>query len=508
MEKQIYNNFKVEIYKLNKSFYQNKVLFDVDFNLINGEIHGIVGQNGAGKSTLIKILNGVHARDNGKIIINGKDVIENPINPKKYGISTVFQELSLIPEMTVTENIFLGNEPKKGIFVNDNYAINETERIFNEIGIGLNINPKEKVINLDMSSGQIVEIAKSLSRKSDIFIFDEPTASLTYKETELLFKVMRRLKDNGISLILISHYLEDIFKICDRVTVLRDGKKVFNDFIKNITIDNMINLIVGQNINLNKNFKRKEINKFSIPLFEVDYLKNDIKNKLKEIKFKVYRGEIVGIAGLLGSGKTEMLNAIYGFDQKCKKSLKIEEKEIKINNVNDARKNGILIVPEDRKKQALILDFSVRDNILLPILDRLKNFLFFINDKKGNKIVNDFVQKLTIKLENINQKLKSLSGGNQQKVSIAKTLVDNNLKILLLDDPTVGIDIKSKQDIFNSVHNFVKQEDKGVILVSSELSELIENCDRILILKEGKIKYEIDYSRLQNMKLEELLKLL
>lgn len=501
-----YNNYKVEISKLNKSFYKNKVLFDVDFNLIKGEIHGVVGQNGAGKSTLIKILDGVQNRDSGNITINGEDVIENPLDPKKYGISTVFQELSLVPCMTVSENIFLCNEPKKGMFIDDAFTIKDTKRILNEIGIGLDIDPREKICNLDISSSQIVEIAKSLSQKSEILIFDEPTAALTYKETELLFEVMGKLKKKGISIILISHFLDDIFKVCDRVTVLRDGRKILTDYVKNVTLDNVVNSMIGTVLKIDNTFQGKKINRNAVPLLEVISLKDDIKKKLEDIKFKLYKGEVIGIAGLLGSGKTEMLDALYGVDNKCKKLLIKEGKEIKINNVNDAREKGISLVPEDRKKQSLFLDFSIRNNILLSILHKLKVFLFLINDRIGNDIVKNFVKKLSIKCENIDQKVKSLSGGNQQKVAFARTLVDENLNILLLDDPTVGIDIKAKQDIFNSIHSFAEQ-DNGVILVSSELSELIKHCNRILVLRDGRIKQEIDLE-LQKVKVRDLLKII
>ena len=492
------------MYNINKSFYKTRVLFDVDFNLIEREIHGIVGQNGAGKSTLIKILNGVHNRDSGRIIIDGENIEEKVVNPKKYGISTVFQELSLIPQMTVSENVFLCNEPKRGILINESYAQKQTKAMLDELNIELNISPKVKVGNLDMGSCQIVEIVKCLSQKSNILIFDEPTASLTYKETEVLFKIMKILKNKGVSIILISHYLDDILKISDRVTVLRDGKKVLTDYIENINLDNIVNKIVGKSITMNS--KRKKMNQSLIPLLEIDYLKDDSNNKLKDIKFTVHKGEIVGIAGLLGSGKTEILNAIYGIDRKCKKLLKLEGKEIEVNNVNDARKNGIALVPEDRKKQALITNFSIKDNILLPILDKLTNFFFFINYTNGNKIVNNLVKKMHIKTENIRKSVKSLSGGNQQKVAIAKTMVDS-FRILLLDDPSSGIDIDSKNDIFKTIYD-IAESGNGVILVSSEMSELIEKCDRILILKDGSITEEIDYSRMKKISEEELLKLL
>ena len=503
------NNSVVEMLKINKAFSGVKVLSDVDFNLIKGEIHGLVGQNGAGKSTLIKILNGVYTRDNGKIIINGGLINdnENPLNPRKYGISTVFQEFSLIPNLTVKENVFLGNEPKNFFLTDDSYIERETKKILDELKIGENINPKDKIKNLGISSCQIVEIVKSLSRESKILIFDEPTAALSYRETELLFEVMKRLKNNDVSIILITHYLNDIFKICDRVTILRDGKKILTDNVKNIKLDGVIRALVGSSTYKNNYFRRKKINKSSVPLFEVEYLKNDSANKLKDIRLNVYKGEIVGIAGLLGSGRTEMLNCIYGFDKKCEKSLRLEGKKIKINNISDAIKNRIALIPEDRKRLGLILNFSIRDNILLPILHKLINFLFFINDISGNKIVNNLIQKLEIKSENIYQKVKFLSGGNQQKTVIAKTIVSNP-RVLLLDDPNAGIDIKSKQDIFKIICDFTKAGN-GVILISSELSELIEHCDRILILKKGSVENELDCSDInKNINEEKLLRLI
>jgi len=505
------NDFIIEMLKINKTFSGVKVLSDVDLNLVKGEIHGLVGQNGAGKSTLIKILNGVYTSDSGKIIINGKliDDNKNHLDPKQYAISTVFQEFSLIPSLTVGENVFLGIEPTKGFLTNDKYIERETKKILNELKMSEDIDLKEKIKNLGISYCQIVEIVKSLAQKGEILILDEPTAALSYKETELLFEVMKRLKNKGISIIFISHYLDDIFKVCDRITVLRDGRNVFTDYVKNTKRNDVIKALVGCNTNTYENnyFQRKKIDKSSNPLLEIKYLKNDTANKLKDIKLNVYKGEIVGVAGLLGSGKTEMLNSIYGFDKKCDKLLKLDGKKIKINSISDARKNGIALIPEDRNKQGLILNFSIRDNILLSILNKLVNFLFFINDPNGNKIVNNLVQKLKIKLENIDQKIKYLSGGNQQKVIIAKTIITNP-RVLLLDDPTTGIDIKSKEDIFKTIYDFT-QAGNGVILVSSELSELIKYCTRILILKQGSIKDEIDCSGIEkNINEEELLELI
>lgn len=507
MSKLVENHCAVEMQKINKSFDGVKVLSDVDFELVKGEIHGIVGQNGAGKSTLIKILNGVHTRDSGKISINGISIKENenPINPEKYGISTVFQEFSLIPYLSVAENIFLNNEPRR-VFLTDDRTIEErVKEILRELKIDKYINPREKVADLSVSFRQLVEISKAISRKSNILVLDEPTSALSYTEKNLLFQVMRELKSKGVSIIFISHYLDEILRLCDRVTVLRDGKKILTDETKNIDIDQIVKAMIGDKKRTNYfNKRRREVDYGRVPSFEVS-IRTDSSRKLRDVKFSVYRGEVLGIAGLLGSGRSEILNSICGLDKRATKIVKIEGEEINIRDVNDAKKYGIILIPEDRKVQGLVLSFSVKDNILLPILNRLAGFLFLLKDRKGDGIVKTITKKLEIVAENIYQKVKSLSGGNQQKVVIAKALVQDP-KILLLDDPTVGVDIGAKEDIFEIIHQLAK-EGKCVVLVSSEFSELLDHCDRILVLKQGMIIKEIKCSMTTSFDEKDLLKL-
>lgn len=478
--------------KITKSFDGVKALSSVDFELIGGEIHGIVGQNGAGKSTLMKILSGVYRKDSGELM-----------NPRKYRISTVFQEFSLIPELSVGANIFLNNEPRKGFLIDDMLVEEEVRKLFNELRVGEYIDAKETVANLSVSSCQLVEITKAMARKSRILILDEPTSALSDSEKQTLFHVMKNLKEEGVSIVFISHYLEDILSICDRITVLRDGMNILTDYTRNIDIDMLIRAMVGEKGYVKSSFRRSEVDRNLQPLLEAS-VKSDSSGKLKDIELKLHRGEVVGIAGLLGSGRTELLNSIYGIDRKSKKTMIIEGRKVDIRSPSDAIKHGIAMIPEDRRKQGLILEQSVKDNILLPILNTMTKFPGFIDDVRGDHLARDITGRLRVKLANIWQKVKLLSGGNQQKVVLSKALIHNS-NVLLLDDPTSGIDISSKQDIYNIIHDFT-ESGKAVVWVSSEFSELSQHCDRIVVLKKGRIVSQINCSEVEDLNEEKLLK--
>lgn len=475
---------KLEMSHISKAFSGVNILQDVNFTLRQGEVHALVGQNGAGKSTLMKILNGVHVKDSGTISIDGKPAhYATPLEARAYGISMVFQEFSLVPSMTVAENVFLGTASyKTGIFLNDTLAEKRTRELLHEINREVAINPKALVEKLSVGSRQLVEIAKALSHNSTILVLDEPTASLSHAETESLFQTIRRLQAKGISIVYISHYLKDIFKICDTVTVLRDGRACFTSPIRATTIDAVIAAMLGEKVHAATSRQaRKTIQRETTPLLEVKQLTT---KTIRDISFQLWRGEILGFAGLLGSGRTEILRAIFGIDPLERGDLLINGKQVAINNTKDAFRHGIAIVPEDRRNQGLILDFSVRDNLLLPILGRLvRNCL--IRDRLGTEVIQQYFTAFRIKAKNIEQPVKFLSGGNQQKVVVAKNIASQS-QVLLLDDPTFGVDIHSKLEIMHIVHDFVNQGN-GAIFISSEFDEIAAYCDRILIVNKGRI---------------------
>jgi len=497
------DNLILELNNIVKRFGVVEVLHSVDFRLKRGEIHAILGQNGAGKSTLVKIINGIYPKDGGEIKVNGNVLKYNsPKEASKHGISMVFQEFSLIPTLTVAQNIFLTKEPRIGkLYLNDSQMEKQTVKIFKSLIVDFQISPEDIVEKISIGSQQIVEIAKAISKEAKILILDEPTASLSSKEINSLFKIIKQLKNKGISIIYISHYLEEVFRLCDSVTVLRDGKVTFNSKIKDTSIDEVVDRMVGEKVK--ESLIRDKIipERNGEPLLKVRNINDN--NLLKNISFDLWPGEILGIAGLLGSGRSELLNAIFGIRKTVNGKIYLNGKELKIKHPKDSYRHGIAMVPEDRRVKGLIMDFSIKDNLLLPIINKIKK-IFYIDDRKGDVIAKDCSKNLNIRSTGIKQIVKYLSGGNQQKVVVGKNLISNS-KILLLDDPTYGIDIKSKQEIMDIVNNFAN-EGNGVIFISSELSEIENYCDRVIILKKGTI-LEIIESEKEKVSEEKLLKL-
>ena len=495
------NDSILEMVDISKSFSTVEVLHDVDFTLDVGEIHGLVGQNGAGKSTLMKILNGVEKKDSGTIKIFGKEEeYHNPIQARGKGISMIFQEFSLVSTLTVSQNIFLTKESHNVVhLLKDRESEIKTIKILKELDVD-NIDPNEYVENLSTGQQQIVEIAKALSHEPKILIMDEPTASLSSHEIESLFKVMNKLKKRGISIIFVSHYLREIFKICDRVTVLKDGNKVLEEKIMNTSMKEVIAKMTGKDQELQVTKRKRQIDRSKPPLLEINNLV--VGDVVKGVSFKVWHGEIFGIAGLLGSGRSEIINAIYGAYKKRKGEIIIDTKKTSINSPNDAIREGLAIVPEDRREQGLILDFSIKDNLLFSVLKKILTYLF-INDKKASKIASDSIKKLNIKASGPWQVVRFLSGGNQQKVVVAKSLLTES-KILLLDDPSIGIDIQAKREIMNIISDFA-ESGNGVIFVSSEFDEMVSFCDRILILKKGEVYSIVDFGEEADISEEMLL---
>ena len=495
----------LEVQNICKSFNGVKVLDNVNFVLEKGEIHGLVGQNGAGKSTLMKIITGIYIPDSGDILIEGKtQSYRSAIEAQKAGISMVFQDFSLVSTLTVAQNVFLAREKagRWGILLNDRFMEEEARRLLSSIGIGSEIDPRERIEKLSVGSQQLVEIAKALSADPKILILDEPTASLSQAEINALFDVINILKNRGISVIYITHYLKDVFRLCDTVTVLRDGKNVLSKSIKDTSMDEVVVAMIGERKSQNSHWVRKTANLQEQPLLSVQNLSTD---SVTDINFDLWPGEVVGLAGLLGSGRTELFRALFGVDPIQSGEVFIYGKKIFIKSVSDALRYGIGLVPEDRRNQGLIVDFSIIDNILLPILDKLTTHFKLINDIKGREIVIDYIDKFKVKCSNIFQKVRYLSGGNQQKVVIAKNMV-NQPTILLLDDPTFGVDVQSKREIMSIIHQFA-DAGNGVIFASSEFSEISSFCDRVIVVKQGRIAEIIDNSGPTKLDEEKLLKI-
>jgi len=493
----------LECRQICKSFGGVTVLNNVDFMLEKGEIHALVGQNGAGKSTLMKIINGVYTQDSGTILIEGKEQIyKSAQEARRAGISMVFQDFSLVPTLSVLQNIFLARELSGGHFFLDDRRMEEiTQKLLDSIGIDISIHPRDYVENLSVGSKQLVEIAKALSTDSKILIFDEPTASLSQAEISSLFNVIQNLKKKGISIIYISHYLRDIFKLCDSVTVLRDGFNVLSRPISSTSLEEVIDAMVGKKVGNRVSWQKGQRSGEDKPLLSVRNLSTD---SIHQISFDLWPGEIVGLAGLLGSGRTEIFKALFGLDPIKSGEIFIRGEKSAIRSVPDALRYGLGLVPEDRRNQGLIMDFSINENIVLPLMNKLTQ-LILINDRKGKEISQEYIRNFKIKCDGIEQQVRYLSGGNQQKVVVAKN-VANQPKILLLDDPTFGVDIQSKWEIMNIVKEFASLGN-GVLFVSSEFGEIASFCDRVLVVKKGEITKTILNSGEPTLDEEALLKM-
>lgn len=468
--------------KINISFDSVQILYDVDFHVHKGEVHGLVGTNGAGKSTLMKIINGVYKKDSGMISIFEQPAdYETPEGALHAGIAMVFQDLSLIPSLTVAENIFLQTHPyRKGLLIDDRQNRKKAEELLSLIGVDTEISPSDVVENLSVGKQQIIEIAKALSHNPRVLILDEPTASLSGTEIDKLFNVIETLKNKGISIIYITHYLQDIFKICDSLTLIRDGRTVFRKKTDQIDLQFLVDSMT-ETVSKAFSWKRNNIDRDRPPLLEV---KNISTSHINNISLKIYPGEVVGIAGLLGSGRSELLQALFGIDHIENGEISMNGVSVRINSSKKAIDHGITLVPENRREQGLLLDFPVSDNVVLSIVNRLKKFLV-IDKYKTSKIVDHYIKSLNVKTTGPDQLVRYLSGGNQQKIVVAKCLASDS-KILLLDDPTFGVDIHAKQEIMKIIHDYA-EKGNGVLFVSSEFNEIANFCDSIYIMKRGSI---------------------
>ena len=474
---------------ISKRFASTQALENVSFSVLPGEVHALVGENGAGKSTLVKIICGAHKCDQGEIIINGNKVaIECPKDALEMGIATMYQEFNLLPDLSVTANLFIGREKTGALNIMKFREMQkEAKKLCHEIG--LNVDERTLVASLSTAEKQLLEIVKGIVFKARIIFMDEPSAILTESEVHNLFRIIRKLTAEGVSIVYISHRLEEIFEIADIVTVLKDGKHVITAPIENFkSKEDVVRYMIGREIS--EDFYGKRIDENVDHTSEILSVRGLNSSKIRNASFKLYKGEILGLAGLVGSGRTEIVRLLFGADKKDSGQLKIDNKEVEITSPQQAIKNGIGLIPEDRALQGIILDQTIRSNVSLAIFHKLIKF-GIVDFKLQKEIVIGFVKKLGIKLSSIESMAKNLSGGNQQKAIIAKWLATQS-QILIMDEPTRGIDVGAKAEIYRILRELAAQG-VSLIVVSSELPEILSLCDRILVVRDGQIVSELSH---------------
>jgi len=473
----------LSVNNITKTFPGVKALQSVNFDLKSGEVHALVGENGAGKSTLIKIISGVYQKDEGEITIDGRVVqIRDAHHARKFGVGVIFQELSLVPTLTVAENIHLGNElVKSNFFLDRNKMFQVTEKMLKQFKIDLD--PREMISKLSAAKQQITEIFKAISLNPKILIMDEPTASLSEAETKILFEIVEDLKERGVGIIYVTHKMNEVFHLADRVAILRDGILIDDCDIKELELDKVVKLMVGREVELyESSFKKKEEIKERKVKLEVRNLTS--KNIFNDISFKLYESEILGVAGLVGSGRSEVMYSIFGIEKYDSGEIYLDGERVEIHSVNDAIGLGIAMLPENKKLQGLILMHDVARNITLPIIEQFVS-VWLLKNRSITDFANKRIKEFDIRPGNPKMIVQNLSGGNQQKVCIAKWL-STKPKILIVDEPTVGIDVKTKSEI-HKLFRKLANEGVSIIMVSSEMPELLAHSDRILVMNNGRI---------------------
>ena len=470
---------------INKAFSGVPALVNVSFELQSGEVHALLGENGAGKSTLMKIISGVYTRDSGDLYINGKKILHDltPISAQALGIGIIHQELNLCPHLTVAENIFLNREFTKSGLLNTKRQKEEARKYLK--ALNLDIDPDVLVRTLPVSKQQMVEICKTLSMNANIIIMDEPTSALTEKEIEDLFRVIAQLKAEGRGVIYISHRLEELSRIVDRCTILRDGAYVKTLNFADTNLQEIISLMVGRT--LTEKFPRIETRRGE-KVLEVKNLSSPYGVGVKNVSFNLYRGEILAFAGLMGAGRTELVRAMSGADRMSQGEIILDGKPVRIHSPNEAIAQGFFCAPEDRKRDGLCVKMSLAENITLSSLETVSRFGVIRRALEVRK-TQEMVQNLKIKAVSVDQYVRNLSGGNQQKVVVGKWLM-RNAKVLVFDEPTRGIDVASKIEIYNII-NDLKKQGIGVVFVSSELPEVLGMSDRIIVMCNGRITAEL-----------------
>ena len=473
----------LEMKGITKQFPGVLALNKVDLAIYPGRVLALVGENGAGKSTLMKVLSGVHKRDAGEILLEGKSVeIANPLASRQMGISIIFQELSVLNNMNIAENIFVGREKKKNGFVDKKLQHEQARQLLSRVGLSIDTHTKTGL--LSTAQKQMVEVAKALSFNSKLIIMDEPTSSLTDKETAMLMDIIRKLRDDGVAIVFISHRMNEIFEISDEIAVMRDGEMVQHMITSEVDEAQVIAAMVGRSVD---DIFYKEEAPISDIALEVKNLST--KNFLKDISFNVRSGEIVGFAGLVGAGRSEVMRAVFGIDPRESGEISIHGQKVEIKSTMDALKAGMGFVPEDRKEQGLILKQTIRVNTSLAALQSVAKG-WFISKKLEKGLTDEYVAKLRVKTPSNEQKIMNLSGGNQQKVVIAKWMATHP-KVLILDEPTRGIDVGAKKEIHMLMSELAKQG-VAIIMISSELPEVLGMADRIYVMHDGRIKGEIN----------------
>lgn len=481
------NDSIIKFNNVGKQFPGVKALDNISFNIKKGEVHALLGENGAGKSTLLNILHGVYGTYEGDIYIKGKEVnFKNIHDAIKYGIAKVHQEVSLVNELTVGQNIVLGYEPKKGMLI-DYVALHKQA---NEILKRLNCRFKseDSIVGLSAGEMQMIAIAKALYHKAEIISFDEPSSSLSNKEVETLLNIIKELKSQGITILYISHRIDEIFKVSDRITVLRDGKYVDTFETKKITQEILIKSMVGRDVSAFAVRNKERCATEEVVLEVKDLTLNGV---FEDISFKLHKGEILGFFGLVGSKRTDIMRTIFGADKKSKGTIYIKNKEVTIKNPEQAVENHIALIPEDRKKQGFVKELNNAENIALSSLKKFTKH-GLINHKEKVKNSEHYIKEMNLNPKDPYYKTYNLSGGNQQKVVIAKWLT-TKAEIFILDEPTKGVDVGAKAEIYRLLEELVEQG-KSIIMVSSELPEIIGMSDRVVIMNEGKKQKELDYS--------------
>ena len=472
---------------IEKSFPGVHALNQARFDLRAGEIHALVGENGAGKSTLMKVFAGIYRKDAGRIIYKGREVdIPNPAAAQNLGISMIHQELNLMPHLTVAQNIFIGREPRRRIkFILDDRLINEQARQLIEM-MHLKLDPRTRVADLTVAKQQMVEIAKALSFNSEVLIMDEPTAALTDAEIEELFRIIRQLRDKGVGIVYITHRLEELKRISERITVMRDGHTIATVPTQEATIDQIISMMVGRTIYETAPELPEKQNQDVV--LEVRNLSRG--RTIRDVSFKLKKGEILGFAGLMGAGRTEVARAIFGADPIDTGEIYLDGHKVHIRSPRDAVRHGIGYLSEDRKRYGLTLGMDVESNIVLAAFDRFLGLLGWINAARSRATAQRFVEMLSIKTPSLQQKVKFLSGGNQQKVVVGKWLTANT-RILIFDEPTRDIDVGAKSEIYRLLNDLARQG-KSIIMISSELPEILRMSHRVIVMCEGRVTGELD----------------
>jgi ribose transport system ATP-binding protein len=481
----------VEMRSISKGFNGVSVLKDVSFDVRHGEVHALAGGNGAGKSTLMKILQGVYQADAGEILIGGKPVSITSIqDAKAAGIGMVFQEFSLVPSLTVAQNIFLAAEPLgQGGLIDDRAAVRRAKEVFAEMEV--DVDPRAEVARLGTAYWQLTEIAKALAQNATVLIMDEPTASLARHESEALFELIDRLKQRGISIIYISHRMDEVYRLADRITILRDGRHLLTEPLTAVTPEQIVEGIVGKKIEGQLSYRARQAAQDVEPLLEVRGLNAGL--RVRDVSFTLRPGEIIGLAGLMGSGRTELARALFGIDKVDSGEVLLHGKRVSLASPQQAINAGVALIPEDRRAQGLVLEHSVQDNLLLPLLGQIQRGPL-LDGARGKELSSSLIKRFAVKVAHPHRPVRLLSGGNQQKVVIAKWL-GTDPDILILDEPTAGVDIGTKSEILDMIRELASAG-KAVIVISSEYPELLAVSDRVLVLKDGSIIRDIPRSEI------------